>query len=435
MYAKGGKGSAVPSDSQAREKLALYVYEYLLHVGAQKSAQTFLSEIRWEKNITLGEPPGFLHSWWCVFWDLYCAAPDRREACEHSSEAKAFQDYSAAAAPSPVMGSMAPNDALAAGPMAPGFFQGPPGSQPPPHNPNAPMMGPHIQPFMSPRFPGGPRPTLRMPSQPPVGLPGSQPLIPGAMDPSPRAQGHPSMGSVQRVTPPRGMASVGPQVRAGPRCVWGIGGFPLLGCIHGPFTSQSYGGSMRPPPNSLAGPGLPTMNMGPGVRGPWTSPSGNSIPYSSSSPGSYSGPPGGGGPPGTPIMPSPGDSTNSSENMYTIMNPIGPGAGRANFPLGPGPEGPMAAMSAMEPHHVNGSLGSGDMDGLPKSSPGAVAGLSNAPGTPRDDGEMAAAGTFLHPFPSESVSDCVDSPPAAASGRRGLAGRPRRGGRGARARP
>uniref|UniRef100_A0A452GF51 Uncharacterized protein n=1 Tax=Gopherus agassizii TaxID=38772 RepID=A0A452GF51_9SAUR len=45
MYAKG-KGSAVPSDSQAREKLALYVYEYLLHVGAQKSAQTFLSEVR-----------------------------------------------------------------------------------------------------------------------------------------------------------------------------------------------------------------------------------------------------------------------------------------------------------------------------------------------------------------------------------------------------
>ncbi|XP_042105548.1 single-stranded DNA-binding protein 4 isoform X1 [Ovis aries] len=284
-------------------------------------------------------------------------APDRREACEHSSEAKAFQDYSAAAAPSPVMGSMAPSDAMASGPMAPGFFQ----------------------PFMSPRFPGGPRPTLRMPSQPPVGLPGSQPLLPGTMEPSPRAQGHSSMGPMQRVTPPRGMTSVGP---------------------------QSYGGGgMRPPPNSLAGPGLPTMNMGPGVRGPWASPSGNSIPYSSSSPGSYSGPPGGGGPPGTPIMPSPGDSTNSSENMYTIMNPIGPGAGRANqFPLGPGPEGPMAAMSAMEPHHVNGSLGSGDLDGLPKSSPGAVAGLSNTPGTPRDDGEMAAAGTFLHPFPSESYS-------------------------------
>uniref|UniRef100_A0A674JAQ1 Single stranded DNA binding protein 4 n=1 Tax=Terrapene triunguis TaxID=2587831 RepID=A0A674JAQ1_9SAUR len=132
-------------------KLALYVYEYLLHVGAQKSAQTFLSEIRWEKNITLGEPPGFLHSWWCVFWDLYCAAPDRRETCEHSSEAKAFHDYSAAAAPSPVMGNMPPNDGMPGGPMPPGFFQGPPGSQPsphaqpPPHNPAAPMLGPHSQ--------------------------------------------------------------------------------------------------------------------------------------------------------------------------------------------------------------------------------------------------------------------------------------------------
>lgn len=89
-------------------------------------------------------------------------------------------------------------------------------------------------------------------------------------------------------------------------------------------------------------------------------------------------------PPTQPLL-FPPDSTNSSENMYTIMNPIGPGAGRANvsggrcaspdgdpsgegrpephaalcpqFPLGPSPEGPMASMSTMEPHHVNGSLG------------------------------------------------------------------------------
>lgn len=40
---------------------------------------------QWENH----RPPA-AHS---VFWDLYCAAPDRREACEHSSEAKAFQDY------------------------------------------------------------------------------------------------------------------------------------------------------------------------------------------------------------------------------------------------------------------------------------------------------------------------------------------------------
>uniref|UniRef100_A0A665U8L5 Single-stranded DNA-binding protein 3-like n=1 Tax=Echeneis naucrates TaxID=173247 RepID=A0A665U8L5_ECHNA len=294
--------------------LALYVYEYLLHVGAQKSAQTFLSEIRWEKNITLGEPPGFLHSWWCVFWDLYCAAPDRRETCEHSSEAKAFHDYSAAAAPSPVMGNMPPNDAMPGGPMPPGFFQGPPGSQqsphaqPPPHNPSNPMMGPHGQPFMSPRYPGGPRPSLRMPNQPPGGIPGSQPLLPNSLDPT-----RPSDS---------------------------VSSFPLQ------------------------------------------------IAYSSSSPGNYVGPPGGGGPPGTPIMPSPG------------------GASPNYFPMGPGPDGPMGAMGAMEPHHMNGSLGSGDMDGLPKSSPNNMGGMNNPPGTPRDDGEMG--GNFLNPFQSESVSRASD---------------------------
>ncbi|XP_059922285.1 single-stranded DNA-binding protein 3-like [Gadus macrocephalus] len=181
MYAKG-KGAVVPSDSQAREKLALYVYEYLLHVGAQKSAQTFLSEIRWEKNITLGEPPGFLHSWW---W----------------------------------------------------------------------------------------------------------------------------------------------YVRTHPALV--------------------------------------TFNY--------------SVPCCFSA-----------------------DSTNSSENIYTMMNPIGPGGNRPNFPMGPGPDGPMGGMGSMEQHHMNGSLGSGDMDGLPKVSPNNMAGMNNPPGTPRDDGEMA--GNFLNPFQSESYS-------------------------------
>ncbi|KAM9326753.1 single-stranded DNA-binding protein 3 isoform 18-T18 [Gastrophryne carolinensis] len=300
MFAKG-KGSAVPSDGQAREKLALYVYEYLLHVGAQKSAQTFLSEIRWEKNITLGEPPGFLHSWWCVFWDLYCAAPERRDTCEHSSEAKAFHDYSAAAAPSPVLGNIPPNDGMPGGPIPPGFFQ----------------------PFMSPRYGGGPRPHIRMGNQPPGGVPGSQPLLPNSMDPT--RQGHPGMGGpMQRMNPPRPMGPMGP----------------------GP---QNYGSGMRPPPNSL-GPG---MNMGPGAGRPWPNPNNaNSIPYSSSSPGTYVGPPGGGGPPGTPIMPSP--------------------------------------------------AGSGDMDGLPKNSPNNISGISNPPGTPRDDGELG--GSFLHSFQNDNYS-------------------------------
>ncbi|NXV65699.1 SSBP4 protein, partial [Molothrus ater] len=331
----GGRALTLPLSPSCPPRLALYVYEYLLHVGAQKSAQTFLSEIRWEKNITLGEPPGFLHSWWCVFWDLYCAAPDRRETCEHSSEAKAFHDYSAAAAPSPVMGNLPPGDGMAGGPVPPAFFQVPPprlgaapspnkGVQPPPQikgcSPSLPPQHPDL--LLAPPLPS---------VQPPVGVPGSQPLLPNAMDPAARAQGHPGMGGpMQRMNPPRGMAGMGP---------------------------QSYGSGMRPPPSSLAGPGMPTMNMGPGGRGPWPNPNANSIAYSSSSPGNYVGPPGGGGPPGTPILPSPGDSTNSSENMYTMMNPMGPAGSRPNFPMGPGAEGPLGGMSAMEPHHMNGSLG------------------------------------------------------------------------------
>nr|XP_061790788.1 single-stranded DNA-binding protein 3-like isoform X26 [Nerophis lumbriciformis] len=290
MFPKG-KGTPVPSDGQAREKLALYVYEYLLHIGAQKSAQTFLSEIRWEKNITLGEPPGFLHSWWCVFWDLYCAAPERRETCDHSSEAKAFHDYSAAAAPSPVMGGMPPGDGMPGGPMPPGFFQ------------------------------------------PPGGGPGPHPMLPN-MDPT-RPQGHPNLGPMQRMSGPRGMGPMGP----------------------GP---QNFGGGMRPPHNTM-GPGMPGVNMGPGTGRPWPNPNNaNSMPYSSPSPGAY------------------------------------------GFPMGPGSDGPLGAMAGMEPHHMNGSLGSGDLDGMNKNSPNNLSGISNPPGTPRDDGELS--GNFLHSFQSENYS-------------------------------
>ncbi|KTF91661.1 hypothetical protein cypCar_00025068, partial [Cyprinus carpio] len=257
MFPKG-KSSVVPSDGQAREKLALYVYEYLLHIGAQKSAQTFLSE-------------------------------------------------SAAAAPSPVLGNMPPGDGMPGGPMPPGFFQ----------------------PFMSPRFGGGPRPPIRMGNQPPGGVPAAQPMLPN-MDP--RLQ-----GPMQRMNVPRGMGPMGP----------------------GP---QSFGGGMRPPHNSM-GPGMPGVNMGPGNgRPPWPNPNANNMPYSSPSPGAYGGPQGG-GPPGTPgIVPSPADSNNSSENLYTMIN--SGGGGRNSFPIGPGSEGPLGAMAGMDPMHMNG--GSGDLDGLPK---------------------------------------------------------------------
>uniref|UniRef100_A0A3Q1HH44 Uncharacterized protein n=1 Tax=Anabas testudineus TaxID=64144 RepID=A0A3Q1HH44_ANATE len=333
MFPKG-KGTPVPSDGQAREKLALYVYEYLLHIGAQKSAQTFLSEIRWEKNITLGEPPGFLHSWWCVFWDLYCAAPERRETCDHSSEAKAFHDYSAAAAPSPVMGGMPPGEGMPGGPMPPGFFQA----------------------FMSPRFAGGPRgPPIRMANQPPGGGPGPHPMLPN-MDPT-RPQGHPNLASMQRMSGPRGMGPMGP----------------------GP---QNFGGGMRPPHNTM-GPGMPGVNMGPGTGRPWPNPNNaNSVSTNAHTPGNSAS--GGGGPPGTPIMPSP-----AVHALFFLYQ----------FPLGPGSEGPLGAMAGMEPHHMNGSLGNTTHY---TNSPNNLSGISNPPGTPRDDGELS--GNFLHSFQSENYS-------------------------------
>uniref|UniRef100_A0A4W3IH65 Single stranded DNA binding protein 3b n=1 Tax=Callorhinchus milii TaxID=7868 RepID=A0A4W3IH65_CALMI len=322
MFAKS-KGSAVPSDGQAREN---------------------------------------------VFWDLYCAAPERRDSCEHSSEAKAFHDYSAAAAPSPVLGNIPPNDGIPGGPIPPGFFQGPPGSQPsphaqPPHNPNN-MMGPHSQTFMSPRYAGGPRPAIRMGSQPPGAVPGAQQLLTNAMDPT-RQQGHPGMGGpMQRMSaPPRGMGPMGPQ--------------------SDPWLSlQSYTGSMRPPPNSI-GPGMPGMSMGPGAGRQWPNHS------NANSVSDY--------PQLTPTY-----STNSSETMYTMINPAPPGGSRSNFPLGPGSDGPMGGMGGIEAHHMNGSLGESQLERRVCNSPNNMSNISNAPGTPRGDGELG--GSFLHSFQNDNYS-------------------------------
>lgn len=72
--------------------------------------------------------PGSLCSGVGCFW--------KGEDTQAGSDLTWFSWYSpplqsSVAAPSPVMGSMAPNDAMAAGPMAPGFFQVQPGLVPP----------------------------------------------------------------------------------------------------------------------------------------------------------------------------------------------------------------------------------------------------------------------------------------------------------------
>uniref|UniRef100_U5EX26 Putative sequence-specific single-stranded-dna-binding protein n=1 Tax=Corethrella appendiculata TaxID=1370023 RepID=U5EX26_9DIPT len=369
MYTKG-KGSTVPSDAQAREKIALYVYEYLLHVGAQKAAQTFLSEIRWEKNITLGEPPGFLHSWWCVFWDLYCAAPERRETCEHSSEAKAFHDYgfvssgygvngiahNAGPAQSPI-GPLPPNEGMPGGPMAPGFFP--------------PFMG-------GPRYPSGPRPGgVRMPQG--IGSdfngPPGQPMMPNSMDPT-------RQGEAGDFVAWQGMGPMNPRMN------------PPRGPGMGPM--GAYGPGMRgPPPNSSLGPGgMPPMGMA-GGRPTWQPNTSSPMNYSSSSPGNYGGPPGPSGPPGpgTPIMPSPQDSSNSGgENMYTAMKP--------EFPMvnsdGGGPMGPMG------PNQMGPVLNNDGLDGM-KNSP------ANGPGTPREDSGSGMGDYNLGGFGGPGENDQTES--------------------------
>lgn len=44
-------------------------------------------------QVIISNPILFYFPTCSVFWDLYCAAPERRDTCEHSSEAKAFHDY------------------------------------------------------------------------------------------------------------------------------------------------------------------------------------------------------------------------------------------------------------------------------------------------------------------------------------------------------
>merc|ERR1719341_1800194 len=163
------------------------------------------------------------------------------------------------------------------------------------------------QPFMSPRYPGGPRPGVRMPQMPSDfnGPPG-QPIMPNSMDPSRQGdgdfvgwQGPPGMSP--RMTGPRG-PGMGPGGPGGP--------------------------VMSPGPGGPGGPGgMPPMSMGgPGPRQPWTP--NTSTPIScASSPGSYGGmmgPPGSTGPPGpgTPIMPSPqgmNDTNSGGDGMYPGM--------------------------------------------------------------------------------------------------------------------
>uniref|UniRef100_A0A0N5BR90 LisH domain-containing protein n=1 Tax=Strongyloides papillosus TaxID=174720 RepID=A0A0N5BR90_STREA len=165
-------------ESQAKEKLAGYVYEYLVHIGASKTAETFKNEVLAgqynvvNRAVNPGEAPGFLINWWVVFWDLYCASPERRDMNQSSQEAKAFHEYGFI--PNPTQMPPVPQPGMMPNGMpgqqnvqqpfpspSPGSIGMPPGGPGMFPRPNPPSSAP------SPRFPPG------MPVQrPPYGQPG-----------------------------------------------------------------------------------------------------------------------------------------------------------------------------------------------------------------------------------------------------------------------
>ncbi|CAF0840704.1 unnamed protein product [Adineta steineri] len=317
MYGKN-KTLNAPSDIHAKEKLNLYVYEYLYHIGASKAAQGFCADMKWEPNkMSLGEPPGFLLSWWCVFWDLYSAAPERREQHPHSEEAKAFHDYGF----------------INANGMPPQPNPNPNGPPPMPmnvnegmHNPNVPFFPPQGPQMMNqyPRYGNPPlRSLVRMPSQPdyPVG-----PVMPPQMDGGRNGLRMPSPGARMPTNP---IGHPGP-------------GGPL---------SNTYRPQGMSPSINQSGPRM-YMTNSPGVG------------YSSSSPAPYGTPCPPTHAPTTPtMMPSPQDSNSGEMQSYGMRNmPTG---------MGPGPN-PMyhdPHLAHIPPEMIHHGSINGDYDQQMKQSP------------------------------------------------------------------
>lgn len=283
------------SEIDAKEKLIVYVYEYLNHSGAKRAAQTFIDEIAYEKDIQINqaEGPGFLVNWWCVFWDLYCAAPEKRNQPEPSSEARAFHDYNMRAVMSPSCAQTSPpqqgppfmggggppggmmgggparygphSGQLRGGPVNVGprmqnMVQGGPPPPPPPqmggppHPPHPSMMG-----AGSPRY--APHPGHMTPgsstSSGPMGLePGPSPGI-NRMTPNHSGSPHPQVGPPNGMAPMAGpppnqpMSQGGPiqpmQQRGGPPQGW-QGNFN----VNSPADQQCF----------MPGPPVPTSQQG-----------------------------------------------------------------------------------------------------------------------------------------------------------------------------
>lgn len=225
---------ALTSETDGREKLIIYVYEYLIHSGAKQAADLFKDSIEYAKEIKINpEGPGFLHDWWCVFWDLYCAAPERRHGQSGlSGEARGSIDYIRPKPMSPSIAQPSPpqHSQQMPGPQFMGGQRyGPPGPQP--RGPMSRMQGPIPQ--HGPPYPGPPPPNSFMPANSPRYAPHPGPPQPhmnqGMMfSPGPEHQMGPSPG-LNRMTPvgepPQGVA--GPPPNGPPPQMVGMGGQPM----------------------------------------------------------------------------------------------------------------------------------------------------------------------------------------------------------------
>lgn len=198
----------ITSENDAKEKLIIYVYEYLCNSGAKNAAGMFLEEINYDREIQSNplDTTGFLASWWCVFWDLYCAAPEKKipNQPEPSNDARAFHEFHRGAAGiSP--GSCGHNTSPPGPPnFMPGAGGGPMmgGGGPPrygaPHPNHHARGGPmNVGPRMQNMIPQGgpphpPPPQMIGPSHPPPQMIGpSHPPHAGPMLGSPRYGPHP----------------------------------------------------------------------------------------------------------------------------------------------------------------------------------------------------------------------------------------------------
>ncbi|VBB33034.1 unnamed protein product [Acanthocheilonema viteae] len=227
------------SEAAAKEKLAGFVYEYLVHNGATKTAESFkgemLSQNNASKQINIGDAPGFLQNWFFLFWDLYSAAPERRDTCEASQEAKAFHEY----------GFMNASHGVPPGPAGTPMMNGMHGSHLFPSAAASPLgMGP------------GPGPDGLMPAgyyPPRSGQPGPS----GATSQSSPISGVPPSGSFAPVPPRYAMPS-----RNGPP---GPGPMPPGAGFPGAGPPHMFGEQMRPMQPQRLPPSAGPMRM-PTVR-------------------------------------------------------------------------------------------------------------------------------------------------------------------------